>query len=60
MDSKSGIIHYTDGTTDAIYDETAVEVKEAFKNNKIAPQSIINFNNSTIFLTNVKKIDWNF
>lgn len=60
MDSKSGIIHYMDGTTDVIYDEVAEMVKEAFVYDRVPPQGAINLINSTIFLTNVKKIEWNF
>lgn len=60
MESKSGIIHYMDGTTDLIYDEVAVQVKEMIKQDKIHPQGIMNFDNNTIFVMNIKKIEWNF
>lgn len=60
MDSKSGIIHYMDGTTDLIYDDVAVQVKEKLKENEIDPQGIMNFDNTTIFVMNIKKIEWNF
>lgn len=60
MDSKSGTIYYTDGTTDVLFDEAAVQVKEKLRQNEIHPQGVLNFDNVSYFMMNIKKIEWNF
>lgn len=57
---ESAIIHYIDGTTTTIYDFTAQSVYEAFQNNRVLPNGILQFDDSVIFLAHAKKIDWHF